>query len=422
MTVRKLFARVIRSLSDFGGSPDEVADVESGREKNNAHALIEIDPSLDLHALIRVIGNPQNARIREVSGEPPEMYDDVLAQHPPERVAYASIFRRGQQQGGLVILTFRATRVDVSKAFAAILKGDGFDPSQLRHLNGTHQLISRYDVQPYGRFFMADARFANAVVCLSLATAPQRVLSHESYFQRVLAAMVRFSHAREDLASEATAVERAAIERTVVRIRPLVEPHLRTLHTKSKQLVRQDDYGELDVSQWAKEVEYFTERFVLRQAVLAPVAKYLAMNAVLQMVADYELKLIESNPLPIDARLLDPAEFERYCAQVLETTGWSARATKRSGDQGVDVIAQRGSIKAVLQCKRVGTPVGNAAVQEVIAGRVFEGADLAAVVSTAGYTVSAHQLASAADVLLLSPDDLPHLAALAGLAAAPYEA
>src|SRR5260364_238896 len=54
-------------------------------------------------------------------------------------------------------------------------------------------------------------------------------------------------------------------------------------------------------------------------------------------------------------------------------------------------------------------PVGNAAVQEVIAGKVFEQADLAVVVSNATFTKSARQLATSAGVLLLHHEQLSEL-------------
>jgi len=90
--------------------------------------------------------------------------------------------------------------------------------------------------------------------------------------------------------------------------------------------------------------------------------------------------------------------------------------TQASGDQGIDVIATRDNVKAVLQCKKYSQPVGNAAVQEIIAGKQFEQADIAAVVSNNSYTQSAKQLANAAGVHLLHYAELEQFAEKVGIA------
>ena len=103
---------------------------------------------------------------------------------------------------------------------------------------------------------------------------------------------------------------------------------------------------------------------------------------------------------------LTPLGFERMCADVLTSYGWLTNLTVTSGDQGVDVLARKGRISVVIQCKLYSRPVGNDAVQQAIAGRQFTGATHAAVVSNQPYTRSAKELAARDYVLLLSPDDL----------------
>ena len=103
---------------------------------------------------------------------------------------------------------------------------------------------------------------------------------------------------------------------------------------------------------------------------------------------------------------MSPQEFERCCADYLALKGWRSRRTGGSGDQGVDVLAEKGEIRLVLQCKKYGKPVGNRAVQEAFAAKAHARADAAAVVSTQGFTRSAHELAAATGVLLLHFTDL----------------
>ena len=104
--------------------------------------------------------------------------------------------------------------------------------------------------------------------------------------------------------------------------------------------------------------------------------------------------------------VLTPLGFERHCAGILARQGWRANLPARSTDQGVDVLARKGRVSVVIQCKLYSRPIGNAAVQEVIAGQAFMGATYAAVVSNQAYTRAARELAARTRVLLLSAEDL----------------
>ena len=104
--------------------------------------------------------------------------------------------------------------------------------------------------------------------------------------------------------------------------------------------------------------------------------------------------------------VLTPLGFERHCAGILVRRGWRANLTAGTADQGVDVLARKGRVSVVIQCKLYSRPVGNAAVQEVLAGQAFMGATHAAVVSNQSYTRAARDLAARTRVLLLSAEDL----------------
>lgn len=109
---------------------------------------------------------------------------------------------------------------------------------------------------------------------------------------------------------------------------------------------------------------------------------------------------------------LSPLAYEDYCALALRDVGWNAHTTPLQ-DQGVDVVAVLRGTKAVIQCKLYTHPVGNRAVQEIIAGRLYYGAHIAVVVSPTVYTCSARELASRTQVLLLHHDQLPMLERIA---------
>lgn len=110
----------------------------------------------------------------------------------------------------------------------------------------------------------------------------------------------------------------------------------------------------------------------------------------------------------------DGIEFEHWCAEMLEKQGWQAIVSKASGDQGVDIEVRRGEFVVAVQCKRYSSPVGNKAVQEVFSGKANISADAAAVISTAGFTKSAIELANKTDVILIDADQITEFTSFLG--------
>jgi restriction system protein len=103
---------------------------------------------------------------------------------------------------------------------------------------------------------------------------------------------------------------------------------------------------------------------------------------------------------------MTPHEFEQYCAAVLREQNWEARVTQASRDQGVDIIAQKRSMRIVLQCKKYAKPVGNHAVQEIAAAIAHEDAQRGIVVTTSSFTSAAKKLADSNQVILLHHSQL----------------
>ena len=103
---------------------------------------------------------------------------------------------------------------------------------------------------------------------------------------------------------------------------------------------------------------------------------------------------------------MSPEEFEHYCAAVLQEMNWKARVTQVSGDQGVDIVADKRGMRIVIQCKKYSKPVGNRAVQEIVAAIAHEDAQRGVVVTTSDYTPAAENLAASNEVLLLHHSDL----------------
>ena len=98
---------------------------------------------------------------------------------------------------------------------------------------------------------------------------------------------------------------------------------------------------------------------------------------------------------------LDGQEFEAYVALVLADNGFRhVEITKGSGDQGVDILAERGGRTYAVQCKNYAGAVGNFAVQEAYAGAQFYGCDAAAVICPGSFTRGAKELAQSTGVIL----------------------
>ncbi|HEV2100908.1 MAG TPA: restriction endonuclease, partial [Stellaceae bacterium] len=196
-----------------------------------------------------------------------------------------------------------------------------------------------------------------------------------------------------------------------------IEHNASNLHVKRLQTVSSDQYGTIFLDQWNKEKGYYIQtriRPALRASGLDEMYGSLAVTieTMIELAAQrpippapVTLGQYVSNPEIFDLRM-DPIDYERHCALQLEKAGWSTRLTPITGDQGADVIANRAGKVLVLQCKLYSTPVGNDAVQQVVAAKQFQSADLAAVVSNQSFTNSARQLAIVTSVHLLHHEQL----------------
>lgn len=112
---------------------------------------------------------------------------------------------------------------------------------------------------------------------------------------------------------------------------------------------------------------------------------------------------------------LDGPEFEAYVALVLEDNGFRHVAlTKGSGDQGVDILAERNGKTYAIQCKNYAGAVGNFAVQEAYTGAQFYGCDAAAVICPGEFTRGAKELAQSTGVLLWDGKKLSHMMHISG--------
>ena len=116
-------------------------------------------------------------------------------------------------------------------------------------------------------------------------------------------------------------------------------------------------------------------------------------------------RMVQESILNMD--YMGGSRFEYFCADILKKKGYeNVEVTKGSGDQGVDIIAERDGIRYAIQCKCYSSTVGNKAVQEVYAGKDFYRCQIGVVMTNNYFTKSAIELAESNGTILWDRDSL----------------
>lgn len=99
--------------------------------------------------------------------------------------------------------------------------------------------------------------------------------------------------------------------------------------------------------------------------------------------------------------LMEGRDFEYFCADLLEKRGFlEVEVTKGSGDNGVDILAEKDGVTYAIQCKRYDEPVGVKAVQEAYAGRDYYERMVGVVMSNQYFTKNATEMARKLRIML----------------------
>ena len=107
----------------------------------------------------------------------------------------------------------------------------------------------------------------------------------------------------------------------------------------------------------------------------------------------------------IDA--MEGHEFERFTADLLRRLGYqNVEVTRGSGDQGVDVLAEKEGVRYAIQCKCYSSDLGNKPVQEVNTGKVIYHCHVGVVITNRHFTAGAREAAAATGVLLWDREKL----------------
>lgn len=192
------------------------------------------------------------------------------------------------------------------------------------------------------------------------------------------------------------------------KIANIIVLHIATLAKRRELLVTTDPYGTPLLNEWKNELNGFIKTQITPKI----------LDKESPFFADYRWKL----PSEIDMMVLSyangsqlrpefregmtPYEFEVFCADLLTMAGWNARVTPESRAQGVNISAERGNFRLVVQCKPSKLPIGPDAVQAIIDGRLQANADYAALVSNREFTEPASHLARISGIFLLHYSEL----------------
>jgi HJR/Mrr/RecB family endonuclease len=194
------------------------------------------------------------------------------------------------------------------------------------------------------------------------------------------------------------------------------------LISKRRQLEYTDYYGDFNLDPWFHELDRFIERRlrVLQEAAedIPEVIRNMAKKVKAENCLIFD-ELVCLN-LPIDdftreaicdleeaeeiqgvEKPKDAKEYEIFVGKSFKDNGWQVQHVGGTGDQGADLIVTKDDMKAVVQCKFYRNTVGNSAVQEAHAAKLFYGVDAAIVVASSDFTLSCRQLAESCDVLLM---------------------
>lgn len=137
---------------------------------------------------------------------------------------------------------------------------------------------------------------------------------------------------------------------------------------------------------------------------LASSANSVDLDLILKEEESWRKSQAQLSPIEYELKKIDAMsghDFEHWCADLLKKSGFeNVEVTQGSGDQGVDVLAEKGGIKYAIQCKCYSSDLGNTPVQEVNAGKTIYHCHIGVVMTNRHFTAGAQQAAEATNTLL----------------------
>lgn len=164
--------------------------------------------------------------------------------------------------------------------------------------------------------------------------------------------------------------------------------------------------------QLAKSIIYY--KMSTKEDLISYFKEYQALDNLTKTISDLQNKqdllyndYSEEDKITIDdVDLMSGVEFEAFVKGILEKMGYKCRLTKTTGDQGIDILAEKDKIKIAIQTKCYSAKVGNHAIMEAFAGMKHYNATKCMVITNNYFTKSAIELAKSNNVVLWNRDTL----------------
>lgn len=122
---------------------------------------------------------------------------------------------------------------------------------------------------------------------------------------------------------------------------------------------------------------------------------------ILALAAIFTVRFFRNRSRGSEMDDMEGHEFEYFCADLLRDNGFTeVEVTRRSGDYGVDILAEKDGITYAVQCKCHTDPIGIRAVQEVYAGRDYYDRMVGVVMTNQYFTSAAVHAAEKLKILL----------------------
>ena len=184
-----------------------------------------------------------------------------------------------------------------------------------------------------------------------------------------------------------------------------IEENKELLVSKKRIYLKEDEFGDIDTSEWIDYLQRFAVRRNLYKESNYPDDLEAVVNYIKILNLDnfegkaisYLLALWEHFERKDDkyASIYTGVDFELYLKTLIEEQleGAYVETTPASGDHGADLLVRFRGIVVAVQAKYYTGSVGNAAVQEIHSGMGFYDADYGMVVTQSKYTEHAKSLA-----------------------------
>lgn len=184
-----------------------------------------------------------------------------------------------------------------------------------------------------------------------------------------------------------------------------IEQNKELLVSKRRIYLKEDEFGDIDGSEWINYLQRFAIKRDLQKESEYPddleaIENYIALMKLdffEGKVISYLLALWEHFEKKENkyASVYTGIDFELYLKALIEEKleGAYVETTPASGDHGADLIVHFKGISVAVQAKYYTGTVGNAAVQEIHSGMGFYDADYGMVVTQSKYTEHAKSLA-----------------------------